>query len=101
MRVIDLLFDSNFFQSFLCDGKSIFSQLYWLIKDLIFIALSGLLLMLWQFNAVTVDMYSRQELQSVHLKLLTHSERLSTRFDNQLHINLKLSTSATVEISDC
>ena len=35
-------------------------------------------------------MYSRQDLQSVHSLLQSPSERLSTRLDNELEINLKL-----------
>ena len=36
LRAIDLLFDSDFFQSLPCDGKSISFQLYLLINGLIF-----------------------------------------------------------------
>ena len=41
LRAIVLLFCSNFFQSFECDGKSISFQLYWSIKGLIFDILWG------------------------------------------------------------
>ena len=47
LRAIDLLFDSNFFQSFLFGGKFIYFQLYWSIKGYIFVILSGLL---WFFD---------------------------------------------------
>ena len=36
LRAINLLFDSNSFQSFLCDGKCISFQFYWFIKGLFF-----------------------------------------------------------------
>ena len=39
-----VLFSSDFFQSFLSDGNSIYFQSYWLIKGLIFVILCGLLL---------------------------------------------------------
>ena len=45
IRAIDLLFNSHLFQSFWCDGKLIFFQLYWSIKGLIFDILCGLFLM--------------------------------------------------------
>ena len=49
------LFNSNFFQSLLVDGKSISFQLYSSIKGLILDILSGWLLILSRFNAkVTV-----------------------------------------------
>ena len=41
-------------------------------------------------NLSTVDMYSRQDLQFVHLPIRSPSARLSTRLDNELDINLKL-----------
>ena len=41
LGAIDLLFDSNYFESFLCDVKSISSQLYWSIKGLIHVILCG------------------------------------------------------------
>ena len=44
MKAIDLLLNSNFFQSFSYDGKSISFQLYRSIKGLIFDILSGRLL---------------------------------------------------------
>ena len=45
------LFNSNFFQSLLVDGKSISFQLYSSIKGLILDILSGWLLILSRFNA--------------------------------------------------
>ena len=45
------LFNSNFFQSLLVDGKSISFQLYSSIKGLILDILSGWLLSLSRFNA--------------------------------------------------
>ena len=41
LRATDLLFNSTFFQSFLFDGKSISFQLYWSIRDFIFVILCG------------------------------------------------------------
>ena len=49
-RAIDLLFDSNFFQCSLCDGKFIPFQLYWLIKGLSSVVLSGWFLISLWFN---------------------------------------------------
>ena len=40
-------------------------------------------------NSSLVDMYSRQDLQSVHLSLWNPSARLSTRLDNGIDINSK------------
>ena len=42
-------------------------------------------------NSFLVDIDSRQDLQSVHLSLRGPLKRLSTRLDNELDINLKLS----------
>ena len=47
LRAIDLLFNSNFFQSFWCDGKLISFQLYWSIKSLIFYRLWESFSMFW------------------------------------------------------
>ena len=41
-------------------------------------------------SSCLVDIYSRQDLQSVHLSLRSPSERLSIRLNNDLDINLKL-----------
>ena len=55
-RAIDLLFNSSFFQSFLCNGKLISFQLYWSIEGLIFdILYESFTIFLW-FNA-TVTAY--------------------------------------------
>ena len=59
LRAIVLLFCSNFFQSFECDGKSITFHCYWLIKGLIFDILWALFSMFWWFNA-TVNAYWKQ-----------------------------------------
>ena len=56
LKAIDLLFNSNIFQSFLCNETFISFQLYWLIKHLIFDILSGLFLIFWWVNA-TVRAY--------------------------------------------
>ena len=53
-----------------------------------------LLLLFGQLNIhwlSSMKLHSRQDLQSVHLLLLSTSERPSTRLDNELDINLKLS----------
>ena len=42
-------------------------------------------------NPSLVDIYSRKDLQSKHLLLWSPSERSSTRLDNELDINSKLS----------
>ena len=44
LRAIVLLFNSNFYQSFGCNGNTISFQSYWLIKGLISDILSGLFL---------------------------------------------------------
>ena len=42
-------------------------------------------------NALSlVNMYSKQDLQSLHLLLWSPSERLTTRVDDELYINLRL-----------
>ena len=57
LRAIDLLFDSNFFQSFLRDGKFVSFQLYWIIiKGLIFYIFCGSFATLLWFDA-TVTAY--------------------------------------------
>ena len=56
---IVLLFCSNIFKSFECDGKSISLQLYWSIKGLIFDILWVLFSMFWWFNQ-TVKAYWKQ-----------------------------------------
>ena len=55
-RTIDSLFNSNFFQSLLVDGKSMSFKLYWLINGLILDTLWRCLLILSRFNA-TVTAY--------------------------------------------
>ena len=52
LRATDLLFDSDSLQSFLCDGKSTFFQLYWLIKGLVFDFLSEWILICLLFSAI-------------------------------------------------
>ena len=59
LRAIVLLFCSNFFQSFWCNGKSIPFQWYWPIKGLIFDILWALFSMFWWFNAA-VNVYWKQ-----------------------------------------
>ena len=59
LRAIVLLFWSNFFQFFECDGKSISFQLYWSIKCLIFDIFWGVFAMLWWFNA-RINAYWKQ-----------------------------------------
>ena len=61
LRAIVLLFCSNFFQSFECDGNSIPFQLYWSIKGLIFDILWGSFLILLWFNA-SVTAYLKHSL---------------------------------------
>ena len=51
LRAIILLFRSVFFQSFIPAGKSIPSQLYWLMKGSIFDILS----MFWWFNTTVIE----------------------------------------------
>ena len=55
---VDLLIDSNFFQSFMCDRKLISFQLC-LLKGLFFVILSGWFLIFWWFSA-TVITYWKQ-----------------------------------------
>ena len=53
LRTIDLLFNSNIFQSFLFDEKSSSCLLYWSIKGLIFVFLCGSFLICSWFNATS------------------------------------------------
>ena len=58
LRVINLLFDLNFFQASLCNEKIISFHLYWSIKGLMF----------WSFNAMVKA--SWKNLSSLFLDLL-------------------------------
>ena len=59
LTAIVILFCSNSFHSFSCDGKSMSFQLYWLIKGLIFDILCWSLSIFWWFKA-TVKAYWKQ-----------------------------------------
>ena len=54
LRAIDLLFNSNFFQSLPVDGKFMSFQLYWSIKGFILDTLQGFLLISSWFNATVM-----------------------------------------------
>ena len=54
LRAIDLLFNSNLFQSLPVDGKFMSFQLYWSIKGFILDTLQGFLLISSWFNATVM-----------------------------------------------
>ena len=65
-----LLFCSKFFQSFIPSGKSIPSQLYWLMKGLIFDILPGWFSMFSWFNATVIEYWKHLSLFSGFIELL-------------------------------
>ena len=86
IRAIDVLFNSNFFQSFWYDGKLISFQLYWSIKGLIFDILSGCL---W-FNAA--DKAYWKHLSSLLLGFIVTFWFLATQENlYMIHLYLNLS----------